>query len=91
MMELIRVVRTVGNPDLLYRIVITLFEKRNRVHRNMRMQFEYTFETGVLKTIIEFDKTLKRVPVLSFHTLSGRGVRQYRKLVDELLECIQIA
>jgi chromosome partitioning protein len=89
MMEVIGEVRKTGNPYLLYRIVITLFEKRNRVHRNMRTQLNYTFGAGLFDTIIEVDTEMRKTAIQGFPTISSRGVKQYRLLVDELLAYIQ--
>ncbi len=89
MMEVIGEVRKTGNPYLIYRIVITLFEKRNRAHRNMRTQLNYTFGTGLFETIIEVDTEMRKIAIRGFPTVSSRAVKQYSSLVDELLAYIQ--
>lgn len=89
MMEVIGVVRKDGNPDLPYRILITLFDKRNRIHHSIRKQLSHTFDSGIFETMIEIDTTLRKTAILGFSMINGRGVKQYRKLVDELLEYIQ--
>ncbi len=89
MMEVIGTVRKDGNPDLPYRILITLFDKRNRIHHSIKKQLSHTFEAGLFETMIEIDTTLRKTAILGFSTISGRGVKQYHKLVDELLEYIQ--
>lgn len=89
MMELIGVVRQEGNPDLPYRILVTLFDKRNRVHHSIKNQLSHTFGSGLFETVIEVDTELRKTAILGFPTTSSRGVRQYRALVDELLEYIK--
>ena len=89
MMGLIGKVRQVGNPGLLYRVLITRFDKRNRVHNNIKTQLGYTFGSGLFETIIHGDAELLKTALFGFPTNSSRGVKQYRKLVDELLEYIQ--
>ena len=89
MMEVIGVVRKEGNPDLPYRILITLFDKRNRIHHSIKKQLSHTFDAGIFETMIEIDTTLRKTAILGFSLISGRGVKQYHKLVDELLEYIQ--
>jgi len=89
MMELIGVVRQEGNPDLPYRILITLFDKRNRVHHSIKNQLRHTFGSGIFDTIIEVDAALRKTAILGFPIISSRGVKQYRNVVDELLEYIQ--
>ena len=88
-MEIIGVVRKEGNPDLPYRILITLFDGRNRVHHSIKNQLNHTFGEGVFKTMIEVDTEMRKTAILGFPTISTRGVKQYRKLVDELLDYIQ--
>lgn len=89
MMELIGVVRQEGNPDLPYRILITLFDKRNRVHHSIKNQLNHTFGDGIFETKIEVDTEMRKTAILGFPTRNTRGVKQYRKLVDELLHYIQ--
>jgi chromosome partitioning protein len=89
MMELIGVVRQEGNPRLPYRILVTLFDKRNRIHHSIKNQLIHTFGAGIFDTIIEIDTTLRKTAILGFPTRNTRGVKQYRELVDELLDYIQ--
>jgi chromosome partitioning protein len=89
MMEVIGVVRKEGNPNLPYRILITLFDKRNRIHHSIKKQLSHTFNAGLFETMIEIDTTLRKTAILGFSMISGRGAKQYHKLVDELLEYIQ--
>jgi chromosome partitioning protein len=89
MMILIGKVRQAGNPRLLYRILITRFDKRNRVYSNIKTQLDYTFGSGLFETIIDGDAELLKTAILGFPTRSSHGVKQYRKLVDELLEYIR--
>jgi chromosome partitioning protein len=89
MMELIGLVRREGNPDLPYRILVTLFDRRNRVHHSIRNQLSRTFGSGIFETIIEIDTELRKTAILGFPSAKSRGVKQYRALVDELLAYIQ--
>ena len=89
MMDLIGVVRQEGNPSLPYRILITLFDKRNRIHHSIKNQLQYTFDEGIFETIIEIDTQLRTAAILGFPVKNTRGVKQYQMLVDELLEDIQ--
>lgn len=89
MMDLIGLVRKEGNPNLPYRILITLFDRRNRIHHSIRNQLNHTFGSGIFDTVIEIDTTLRQTAILGFWSADGRGADQYRNLVDELLESIQ--
>jgi len=89
MMNLIGIVRENGNPNLPYRILITLFDSRNRIHHSIKNQLIGTFGTGVFETMIGIDTEMRKMAILGFPTDDTRGIRQYRKLVDELLDYIQ--
>jgi len=89
MMDVIGIVRQEGNPSLPYRILITLFDKRNRIHHSIKKQLEATFGVGLLNTIIEIDTEMRKTAILGFPTTNSRGVKQYRALVDELLNDIK--
>jgi chromosome partitioning protein len=89
MMELIDQVRQSGNPSLRYSILVTLFDKRNRIHHVIKNQLINTFGSGLFQTIIGVDAKLSRASLLGFPTISSRGVKQYRELVEELLTCVQ--
>lgn len=91
MMELIGVVRQNGNPDLPYRILITLFDRRNRIHHSIKNQLAHTFGSGIFENMIEVDTEMRNTAILGFPTKTTRGVKQYRKLVNELLEYIQVS
>ncbi len=62
MMNMIRRVRNEINADLAYRILITMFDRRNRTHRNISDQLRGTFGEGVFTTIIEVDTKLRESP-----------------------------
>ena len=89
MMELIGFVRKQGNPSLPYRILITLFDTRNRIHHSIKNQLSHTFGAGIFKTTIEVDTEMRKTAILGFPDIETRGVKQYQKLVDEILEDIQ--
>ncbi|MFN8382242.1 MAG: ParA family protein [Anaerolineales bacterium] len=90
MMALIRNVREQDNPNLAYRILVTMLDKRNRTHRNIHEQLRTTFGDGVFNTVIEIDTKLRESPIAGLpitHYKSGaRGSTQYRVLAQELIE-----
>ena len=90
MMELIGTVRQNGNPRLLYRILVTLFDRRNSIHHSIMNQLDHTFGSGIFKTVIEVDVQLKKTAILGFPPTKSRGVKQYHALVDEMLKYIQV-
>lgn len=93
MMGIIRRVRMESNPDLAYRILITMLDRRNRTHRNIEEQLQTTFGKGLFETAIEIDTKLRESPIagqpITQYKPSSRGSQQYRVLAQELEEYVQ--
>jgi chromosome partitioning protein len=93
MMNIIRQVRAEDNPNLAYRILITLLDQRNRTHRNIHEQLDRTFGEGLFKTIIEVDTKLRESPILGMpitqYRPNSRGAMQYRSLAEELVQYVE--
>jgi chromosome partitioning protein len=90
LMELVKRIRHQYNPKLTYRLLITMFDRRNRIHRILREQLQESFANGMLKTIIEVDTKLREsvvsgIPIFS-HAPKSRAALQYRALAQEILE-----
>jgi chromosome partitioning protein len=90
MMGTIRRVRQESNPNLAYRILVTLLDRRNRTHRNIFEQLHTTFGQGVFTTVIEVDTKLRESPIagvpITQYKPTSRGSQQYRVLAQELVE-----
>jgi chromosome partitioning protein len=90
MMSLIRRVREDSNPELAYRILVTMLDRRNRTHRNIHEQLRSTFGEGVFNTVIEIDTKLRECPIaglpITRYKPGTRGSLQYRVLAQELME-----
>ena len=90
MMGMIRRVRQENNPDLAYRILITMLDRRNRTHRNIEEQLQTTFGKGLFDTVIEIDTKLRESPIaglpITQYKSNTRGSQQYRVLAQELME-----
>lgn len=93
MMVMIRRVRKETNPDLAYRILVTLLDQRNRTHRVIREQLQQTFGAGLFSSIIEIDTRLRESPIvgmpISQYRPKSRGAQQYRVLAEELMEYVK--
>jgi chromosome partitioning protein len=89
MMAMIRTVRTRFNPGLTYRLLITMFDQRNRIHRILGQQLQDNFSLGLFQTVIQVDTRLRDSPVegKSVFQLAphSRATRQYRDLAQEIL------
>lgn len=93
MMGMIRRIRQESNPDLAYRILITMLDRRNRTHRNIQEQLQNTFGKGLFETVIEIDTKLRESPIagqpITQYKPNSRGSQQYRVLAQELLEYVE--
>jgi len=93
MMGSIRRVRQESNPNLAYRILVTLLDRRNRTHRNIFEQLQTTFGQGVFTTVIEIDTKLRESPIagmpITQYKPTSRGSQQYRVLAQELTEYVK--
>ncbi len=88
-LQLVQWVRETYNPDLKYRIFITMFQKRNRAHALIRSRLEATFGMGLCQTVIGVDTKVREaaiagVPIQYFASRS-RAAEQYRALTQEVL------
>jgi chromosome partitioning protein len=93
MMTLVRRIRDEDNPNLAYRILVTMLDNRNRTHRNIHDQLRSTFGEGVFNTVIEIDTKLRESSIaglpISRYKPSARGATQYQVLAQELIEYVK--
>ncbi len=93
MLQMLQRVRERYNATLVYRILLTMFRRRNRAHRIIRARLEATFGTGLCRTVIETDTKLREaaiagLPVTHFASKT-RSAMQYRQLAQELMAYVQ--
>ncbi|KAF0111452.1 MAG: parA [Chloroflexi bacterium] len=93
MMSLIRQVRSKGNASLRYRLLITMFDKRNGIHRTLSAHLRNTFAQGVLDSVIEVDTRLRESPIaglpIIYHASKSRAAMQYRFLAQEIISYVK--
>lgn len=93
LMSAIRRVRSQTNPNLAYHVLITMMDRRNRIHRTLFEQLQVTFGDGLLKTVIEVDTKLREstvagMPITHYYPKS-RSALQYAALAQELVNHVQ--
>lgn len=93
LMAAIRRVRSTDNPDLAYYVLITMMDRRNRIHRTLCEQLQTTFHDGLLNTVIEVDTKLREstvagMPITHYYPKS-RSALQYSALAQELTENVR--
>ena len=89
-LELVSLVQRNTNPALRYRIVITMFDKRNRISHIIHEQIRRKYGSTVLKTIISVDTKLRESPVIgqpiTQYAPHSRSAQEYHALATELME-----
>ncbi len=87
--ELVKLVRQKTNPQLAYRVLVTLYDKRNKISHVVLDQMQRELSHALLQTIIEIDTKLRESPAfgqpITRYAPDTRGARQYRELARELL------
>jgi chromosome partitioning protein len=90
LMACIRQVRSLENLRLTYRLLITMYDRRNRTHRIMGEHLRQSFENGMLKSMIEIDTKLREAPIagtpITVHAPKSRASHQYRLLAQEIFD-----
>jgi len=92
-MAIIRNVRHEANPNLMYRILITMLDIRIRSHKMLCKQLQDTFGNAVFETIIQIDSKLKEsaiagLPITHYHPRS-RSAKQYQAMAQELTRYVE--
>ncbi len=95
LMNWVRRIRSDHNPHLTYRLLLTLFDRRNRIHRLLSEQLRANFNNGVLETVIEVDTKLRESPIagapIILHAPKSRAATQYRALAQEIIAYVEKA
>jgi cellulose biosynthesis protein BcsQ len=93
MMSTIRQVRAQYNTKLIYRVLITMFDGRNRIHRDVCDQIRSAFGEGVFNTIIGIDTKLRESAIeglpITHHRSQSRGALQYDALAQEIMQYVR--
>ncbi len=88
MLNLILAIRQRNNPRLRYRILLTMLDTRNRIHRSLAKQIRTAFSQAVFNTEIETDTRLRESPLFGQPILQyapqSRASQQYQALAQEL-------
>jgi chromosome partitioning protein len=89
MVQAVKRVQSQDNPELTYRILITMFDVRNRIHRTIREQLYLRFDDLVFKEMVQVDTKLRESVVaglpVTMYAKNSRSAHQYRALAQELM------
>jgi chromosome partitioning protein len=87
--ELAELVRKKTNPHLIYRVLVTMYDQRNRICQAILERMKQGLNRFLFKTIIEVDTKLRESPVfgepITRYAPQTRGAQQYRALAKELM------
>ncbi len=89
-LELVSLVRRNTNPQLRYRILITMYDKRNRISRIILDQLRHKFGAAMFGTVISIDVKLRESPVvgqpITLYAPQSRSASEYHALATELIQ-----
>jgi len=87
-LKLVQLVRNKTNPGLVYRVLVTMYDRRNKISQVILDQIQLKFRSALFDTIIEVDTKLRESPTaglpINLYAPGTRGARQYRALAQEL-------
>jgi len=88
MVRMVQQVRERDNRDLRYRLLITMYDMRNRISRMILEQLQDGRSGELLETIIQIDTKLRESPAygkpITSYASTTRAAQQYRALAQEL-------
>jgi chromosome partitioning protein len=89
-LELVKLARKRTNPRLSYRVLVTMYDRRNKICRATLEQMGQALGETLFNTIIEVDTRLRESPALgqpvTLYAPKTRGAHQYRALAQELMD-----
>lgn len=93
MLEMVRLTRRKTNAGLRYRLLVTMYDMRNRVHPMILEYLRDRFPDALLETFIQVDTKLRESPAhakpITDYAPRTRAARQYRELAQELMGCFR--
>lgn len=86
--KLARMVSAKTNPRLTYRLLVTMYNRQNRICRMIGAQLHRELNDRLFKTIIEMDPTLPESPAfhqpINRYAPDSQAAHQYRTLAQEV-------
>ena len=77
------------NPSLKLRVLVTMYDRRNKICRVTLDRMQHELNSVIFETIIEVDTKLRESPAfgqpVTLYAPKTRGAEQYRALAKELL------
>ena len=93
-LNLLGFVRRNINPNIEYRMLITLFDGRTRLSKLMLERFQLKYSSELFDTVIPIDSKIRESPLfgrpITNYATSARSAQQYRALARELMSCLKV-
>lgn len=91
-LKLVQMVRARTNPQLAYRVLVTMYDLRGNLHSRVLAQLQHHFSHALFQTMIGVDSKLRESQLIgkpiTLHAPHSRGTQQYRQLAEELLSYV---
>lgn len=88
-LDLIQLVNRNSNPSLGFRLLVTMFDRRNRVSHILLDQLKKGYGAALFNTLIPIDVRLRESPIfgkpITQYAPTARGAQGYRDLAAELM------
>jgi chromosome partitioning protein len=88
-LDLVRLINRNSNPNLTYRLLVTLFDRRNRVSHMILGQLQKAYAASLFETLISIDVKVRESPVfgkpITQYAPKSRAAQEYRALAAELI------
>lgn len=88
LLQTIRWIRLRFNPDLIYRVFITMYQRRQRAHAWIRARLEATFGPGLCRTVIPLEAKVREAAIaglpITHYAPSSQAAKAYRELAKEV-------
>jgi chromosome partitioning protein len=92
-LEMVSLIRQKTNRTLSYRLLVTMYDMRNRIHPMLLEQMQKRFSKALFKTIVQIDTRLRESPAfglpVTHHATHTRAAEQYRALTKEMIEMVR--
>ena len=89
-LSMVQRVQAKTNPQLTYRVLVTMYDMRNKICRVVLNQMQQGLQDVLFETIIGIDTKLRESPAfgqpINLYAPKTRATEQYRALAKELLD-----
>jgi chromosome partitioning protein len=89
----VRQVRYEHNPQLSYRLLVTMFDLRGNLHNQLYEKLKSYYADAMFETVIGFDSKLRASQIagqpITVFAPKTRAARQYRNLAEEMYAYVQ--